>query len=153
MLRVFKDLFDSVLVQPREQSEAERLAQLQLAAAVLLVEVMRADADSGPAERLAVIAALRDRFGLAQQQTRDLVALAEERSRTANDFFQFTSVINDGFEQDEKVRMVESLWRVAYADGVLDAQQNHVISRLAELLHVPHGQYIAAKMHAQEQGG
>jgi len=137
MLRVFKDLFDSVLVQPREQSEAERLAQLQLAAAVLLVEVMRADADSGP----------------AQQQTRDLVALAEERSRAANDFFQFTSVINDGFEQDEKVRMVESLWRVAYADGVLDAQQNHVISRLAELLHVPHGQYIAAKMHAQEQGG
>ena len=153
MLRVFKDLFDSVLAQPREQSPGERLAQLQLAAAVLLVEVMRADTDGGLAERLAVVAALRERFGLAEQQTQDLVALAEERSRTANDFFQFTSVINDGFDQEEKVRMVENLWRVAYADGMLDAQQNHVISRLAELLHVPHGQYIAAKMHAQEHDG
>jgi uncharacterized tellurite resistance protein B-like protein len=152
MLRVFKDLFDSMLLAPREPA-AERAGHVRLAAAVLLVEVMRADARCGPAERLAVVRSLRETFGLAEQETRDLVALAEEASRTANDFFQFTSVINDSFEQDEKVRMVESLWRVAYADGTLQAEENHVVSRLAELLHVPHGDYIVAKMRAQEERG
>jgi uncharacterized tellurite resistance protein B-like protein len=152
MLRVFKDLFDSVLAAP-EPTPAERAHQLQLATAVLLVEVMRADARRGPAERLAVVRSLRRAFGLAEQETRDLVALAEETSRTANDFFQFTSVINDGFGQDEKVRIVEALWRVAYADGTLAAEEHHVISRLAELLHVTHGEYIAAKMRARPDGG
>jgi uncharacterized tellurite resistance protein B-like protein len=150
MLRVFKDLFDSVLAAP-PPSEAERARHLQLATAVLLVEVMRADAERGAPERVAVVRSLRAQFGLDRQATQDLVALAEETSRTANDFFQFTSVINDGFDQVEKAAIVESLWRVAYADGKLEPEENHVISRLAELLHVPHGEYIAAKMRAQER--
>lgn len=151
MLRVFKDLFDSMLLAPHEAGAADRAHHLQLAAAVLLVEVMRADARCGPAERLAVVRSLRETFALAEQDTRDLVALAEEASRTANDFFQFTSVINDSFDQDEKVRMVQALWRVAYADGLLQAEENHVISRLAELLHVPHGDSIAMKMRARDE--
>jgi uncharacterized tellurite resistance protein B-like protein len=152
MLRVFKDLFDAVLAAPGEAAPAERAAHLRLAAAVLLVEVMRADGTGGPAERLAVVRSLRAAFGLGQEQTLQLVALAEETSRAANDFFQFTSALNDGFTQDEKVRIVEALWRVAYADGALQAEEQHVVWRLADLLHVPHGEYIAAKMRAKQEG-
>jgi uncharacterized tellurite resistance protein B-like protein len=151
MLRVFKDFFDAVLDGPAEVAPADRERQLQLATAVLLVEVMRADAQRGAAERAAVTGALRARFALGEQETRDLVALAEETSRTANDFFQFTSAINDAFDQDEKIRIVELLWRVAYADGTLDAGEHHVVWRLADLLHVTHGEYIGAKMRAQHE--
>jgi len=48
---------------------------------------------------------------------------------------------------------VEAMWQVAYADGVLDASENHVISKVADLLHVTHGEYIAAKMRAKEAAG
>lgn len=152
MLRVFRDLFDSVLAPP-EPTPEQREAHLQLAVAVLVVEVMRADPRNGAAARQAAIDAVRGHFSLDEERARELVALAQETSRSANDYFQFTSAINDSVGQDDKVKIVESLWRVAYADGTLDAQENHVIWRLADLLHVPHGQYIAAKMHAQEGGG
>jgi uncharacterized tellurite resistance protein B-like protein len=129
-------------------SGARNEHSLQLATAVLLVEVMRADPELGPQERLAVVAALRQKFSLADEELSRLVELAEQTARTASDFHQFTSVINDGFSQEQKIRIVEYMWRVAYSDGHLDAHENHLISKVAGLLHVTHGEYISAKLRA-----
>lgn len=151
MLRALKDLFDAVAApaQPAGHSPHD----LHLATAVLLVEVMRADPQLGPAERLAVVGAMRHKFALAEDELARIVELAEERARTANDFFQFTDVINGAFTHPEKVRMVEHMWEVAYADGHLDAHENHLISKVAGLLHVTHGEYISAKLHAKQSAG
>jgi uncharacterized tellurite resistance protein B-like protein len=146
MLRTIKDLFDS-FVSPGEVTHTPH--SLELATAVLLVEVMRADPRLADAERQAVVAALRRKFSLGDDELARLVELAQEKSRNASDFHQFTSVINERFSQDEKIRIVEHMWEVAYADGHLDAHENHLIARVAELLHVTHGQYIAAKLHAK----
>lgn len=153
MLRALKNLVDTVLAPAAERSEAQQSHFLQLATAVLLVEVMRADPALGVAERRAVVAALRQKFALSDDEIGDLVALAEETARTANDFHQFTSALNDGFGQEQKIRIVENMWRVAFADGHLDAHENHLISKVAGLLHVTHGEYIAAKMRAREATG
>lgn len=150
MLRALKDLFDSVLAPQAQRSEAEQTHFLQLATAVLLVEVMRADPALGVAERRAVVAALRGKFALSDEEVGELVGLAEETARSANDFHQFTSALNEGFSQEQKIRIVENMWRVAFADGHLDAHENHLISKVAGLLHVTHGEYIAAKMRARE---
>ena len=120
---------------------------------MLLVEVMRADPDVRAGEREAVLAALRRKFSLAPDELDRLVELAENHSRTANDFFAFTSTINGRFSHPQKVRMVELMWSVAFADGELDANENHVISKVAGLLHVTHGEYIAAKLHARQAAG
>jgi uncharacterized tellurite resistance protein B-like protein len=152
MLRALKDLFDSIAPRaggtPADQEHA-----LHLATAVLLVEVMRADPDVAPAERVAVLAALGRKFPLAADELARLVELAEDRARTSNDFFAFTSTINDRFSHPQKVRMIENMWLVAYADGELDANENHLISKVAGLLHVTHGEYIAAKLHAKQALG
>jgi uncharacterized tellurite resistance protein B-like protein len=149
MLRTLKDLFNS-LAAPQVASNAGNEHPLQLATAVLLVEVMRADPELGPQERLAVVAALRQKFSLGDDELSRLVELAEQTARTASDFHQFTSVINDGFSQEQKIRIVEYMWQVAYSDGHLDAHENHLISKVAGLLHVTHGEYIAAKLRAKE---
>lgn len=149
MLSTLKSFFDTVLAGPGP-SEAEQPHFLQLATAVLLVEVMQAEPEIGLAERLTVVQALRDRFALTEPEVRDLVELAQQTATGASDFFRFTSAINDAFDQDQKVRMVEHMWRVAYSDGQIGDHENHLISRIAGLLHVPHGQYIAAKMRARE---
>ena len=150
MLRALKNLIDAVMAAAPESSPAEQAHFLRLATAVLLVEVMRAEPELGVTERLAVVAALRRKFDLAEAELAQLIELAERTARTASDFHRFTSAINDGFDQDQKIRIVEYMWQVAYADGHLDAHENHLISKVAGLLHVTHGQYIGAKMRARE---
>jgi len=147
MLRTLKDLFNSVMSPP---ASADNEHSLQLATAVLLVEVMRAEPELGAQERLAVVAALRQKFSLGDEELSRLVELAEQTARTSSDFHQFTSVINDGFSQEQKIRIVEYMWQVAYSDGHLDAHENHLSSKVAGLLHVTHGEYISAKLRAKE---
>lgn len=152
MLRTLKDLFDAVGRSPG-RAGADPAHALQLAAAVLLVEVMRSDAEMNEAERRAVFAALQRRFSLAGDELARLMELAEQTARDAHDFHRFTSTINEGYEFADKVRMVEHLWEVAYADGTLSAHEHHVIRKIADLLHVPHGAYISAKMRAKASSG
>ena len=152
MFRALKDLFDS-LAPGTPANPAEEEHTLQLATAVLLVEVMRADPDLQPSERQAVIAALRRKFTLSQDELDRLMEVAEEKAREANDFFAFTSTLNDRFTHEQKVRIIEFMWQVAYADGDVDENENHVISKVAGLLHVTHGEYIAAKLHAKQAAG
>jgi uncharacterized tellurite resistance protein B-like protein len=153
MLRALKDLFDSLSSGAAAASPAEEEHKLQLATAVLLVETMRADPEVQEAERQVVMSALRRKFTLSADELDRLLELADEKARTANDFFAFTSTLNDRFTHPQKVRMVEFMWQVAYADGDIDENENHLISKVAGLLHVTHGEYIAAKLRAKEASG
>lgn len=126
---------------------------LQLATAVLLVEVMRSDANSSVTERSAAVAALRHKFALTDIELQHLLAKAEHTAKDSNDYFRYTSAMNEQFTQSQKIQVVEHMWQVAYADGHLDANENHVISKVAGLLHVTHGEYIGAKLHAKQAAG
>ncbi len=155
MLKTLRELFDSLTASFQAPpgaapSDAEREHTLQLATAVLLVEVMRAEASMGEAERDAVIHALRRKFALADDELERLLELAHETARTAYDFQRFTRSLNEHFTQAQKIRVVEAMWEIAFADQHLDAHEHHVISKVAGLLHVTHGEYIAAKLHAQD---
>jgi len=149
MLRTLKDLFDA-FTGPAEETPQARDHALKLATAVLLVEVMRADPASHDTERQAVLASLREKFALQGDELARLVELAEQAARHASDYHQFTSRINDRFSHSEKIRMVEHMWQVAYADDHLHANENQLISKIAGLLHVTHGEYIGAKLRAKE---
>jgi uncharacterized tellurite resistance protein B-like protein len=153
MFSSLQELFDTFTAASPDDTPEGREHSLRLAAAVLLVEVVRADDRMDPAERKAVFTALRRRFEMPDDELTSLVDLAKVQSKTANDYFHFTSRINDHFSQPEKISLVEAMWQVAYADGALDVNENHVISKVAELLHVTHGEYIAAKMRAKEDAG
>jgi uncharacterized tellurite resistance protein B-like protein len=153
MLRSLKELF--VALQPAPPTAGSTAVEhtLQLATAVMLIEVMRAEAGFGSAERQAVVAALGEKFALADDEVERLVELAGQAARDATDWFEFTSHINAHFDMPAKVRMIEYMWRVAYADGHLGAHERHVMWRISDLLHVPHGAYINAKMRAQQSRG
>jgi uncharacterized tellurite resistance protein B-like protein len=149
MLRTLKDLFESLLLPADAPVAVTPAHRLQLATAVLLVEVMRADAGMGEAERRAVLAALDRQFALAPDESARLMELAEQQVRESVDFHTFTSALNERLDHAQKVQVVEAMWQVAYADGHLAAHENHVLWRVADLLHVPHGAYINAKIRAK----
>ena len=136
---------------PQQAAASEHA--VRLAAAVLLVDVMRAEPTMNVAERRAVCAALGQRFSLTSDELARLVELAEAEAKDAYDYHRFTSLLNDRFSQPEKIALVEAMWQVAYADAHLDAHENHVINKIAGLLHVTHGEYIGAKMRAKEAAG
>jgi uncharacterized tellurite resistance protein B-like protein len=149
MLKTLKDLFDSLLPPTPEADPQATEHALQLATAVMLVEVMRADSSFHPGEREAVLDALRDKFALSADEAQRLEELAQTTAKNATDLFSFTSRINESFEMPQKLRMVEHMWRVAYADGHLSAHERHVLWRIADLLHVPQGAYVHARLRAE----
>ena len=153
MLRNLKDLFDSFMTPAAGRSSRQREHEPRLAAAVLLVEVMRADPDVDAAERDAVLAALRRKFDLADDELAQLVELAQAQGQAIYDYHRFTSSLNQHFSQPQKIALVEAMWEVAYADAHLAADERHLISKIASLLHVTHGEYIGAKMRAKEAAG
>lgn len=153
MISSLKDLFDNFGGPRGPQQAAASEHAVRLAAAVLLVDVMRAEPTMNVAERRAVCAALGQRFSLTSDELARLVELAEAEAKDAYDYHRFTSLLNDRFSQPEKIALVEAMWQVAYADAHLDAHENHVINKIAGLLHVTHGEYIGAKMRAKEAAG
>lgn len=153
MLKTLKDLFDSLLPPPGATAAIAGEHQLQLATAVMLVEVMRADSRFHDDERRAVLAALRDKFQLADDEAARLAELAETTAKQATDLYSFTARINERFEMPQKLRMIEHMWRVAYADGHLSEHERHLMWRIADLLHVPQGAYQHARMRARQAAG
>lgn len=146
MLSAIRDFFD------RNIPDAPTLDRhsIELATAALLVEVMRIDAETTETERAAVQRAIRTKFGLTGDEADALVALAEEEVRQATDYYQFTSLINQRFTQAQKERVLELMWRVAYADAAIDAHEQHLLRKIAALLHIPDSAYIAAKLRARD---
>jgi uncharacterized tellurite resistance protein B-like protein len=146
MLSTIREFFDrNIGGAPTQDGHA-----IQLATAALLVEVMRIDAETSDAERATVQRAIREKFGLSEAETSALVALAEEEMRQATDYYQFTSLINQRFTQAQKERVLELMWRVAYADAAIDAHEQHLMRKIAALLYVPDSAYIAAKLRARD---
>ena len=146
-----RDFLEALQDGPRGAAPAS--AGLPLACAVLLVEVMQAEPDVSPAEREAVLQGLRRRFTLGEEALADLVRMAQQASRGSSDFHQFTSQINEALDQRAKAAIVEAMWHVAYSDGAVGDHEQHIVSRIAGLLHVTHGEYIAAKLRAKDAAG
>ena len=147
MLKSIRDFFDrNIGASPAPSDERH---SIQLATAALLVEVARIDRESTPEERAVVQRAVREKFDLTPDEAARLIDLAEAEVQQATDYFQFTSLVNRHFTQEQKHRVIELMWRVAYADAGLSAHENHLMRKIADLLHITHGDYIAAKMRAQ----
>lgn len=146
MIRAIRAFFENNIAP----SPARRnLLSVELATAAILVEVVRSDAETTEVERQVVLTAVREKFGLSPGQAEELFTLAEAEVRQATDTFQFTSLINRHFTPEQKMRVMEFIWRVVLADQVISAHERHLVRRLADLLHLTPGQVIAAQERAK----
>jgi uncharacterized tellurite resistance protein B-like protein len=147
MLDAIRDFFERHIGTPEAQRDPAHA--IRLATAALLVEVARIDGEVTDVERAAVLRAVRGKFGVSADEAQTLVDLAEQEVGQANDYYQFTSLINQRFPQDQKERVIELMWQVAYADKTLSAHELHVMRKVAGLLHVTDAAYIDAKLRAK----
>lgn len=148
MLDAIQKFFNRSLAAP--QQAKDRRLTLELATAALLCEIVRADYATDPAEMEALRKMLQVRFGLDHASVEELMRLAKEETDAAVDHFQFVRLVNDHYDYDDKVALVELMWQLAYADNQLDAFEEHRIRKLADLLFVRHSDFIRTKLRVQE---
>ena len=137
--------------QTRGSREGEASLTPISAAAVLLLEVARADYEHQPAERDALRAGLAREFGVPEAQLDALLDQAELRAKRSVSLFDFVQVLNQSMAPADKVRLVALLWDVAHADGKVDPHEEHLLRRIADLLHVPHADFIRGKLAAAQK--
>jgi len=114
-----------------------RRDDLQLALTALLVEAAYSDDRFDEAERSVVAHLLESRFNLSQSDTAALISAGERESAQSTELFRFTRTVNERLSFQERVELVEMLWEVAYADGVLDPYEDSLLRRVSGLIYVP----------------
>ncbi|MDH5693578.1 MAG: TerB family tellurite resistance protein [Gammaproteobacteria bacterium] len=151
MIKQIKSFFDQNLAQiGTNATDASDEHRLHLATAALLIEMMKVDDELDEREHATILQGLQSKFGLGSAETQEILRLAEIEAAEATDYFQFTSMINKHFTADQRAKLVEYLWTIAFADGVADAHEEHLVRRIADLIYVPHSEFIAAKQRAQK---
>jgi uncharacterized tellurite resistance protein B-like protein len=121
----------------------------QMAAAALFIEVLKSDFEHRDEEWATVESSLRELFDLSSDEITQITALAEEEVHNAISLQGFTRCINDNYSNEEKLRIVEMLWRVVLADGVINKHENHIMRKIGALLYIPHKDYVRAKQQAR----
>jgi uncharacterized tellurite resistance protein B-like protein len=145
------------LLSAKESSSAGAGAQddtdLPLAAAALLLEVGYADFEIRENELDAISTALRNRFGFTETDVGALMEDARAEHHSGHSMYPFLSRVNKAFTPERKVHLITDMWRVAYADRRLDKYEEHRIRKITSLLHVPHRDFIRAKLAVREELG
>lgn len=144
MLKRLKELFAT----PEEDGRTEH--DIHLAAAALLAEVARADHEQDEAEKEAMSALLARTLDLDKAEVAALMDRADSAVDEATSLYEFTRLVNDHYRPGDKRRLIEAMWQVAYADGHLDKYEEHIIRRVAELIYLPHAEFIQTKHAARD---
>lgn len=144
MLNQLKLFFEQHIALPAPNQLTEE--NLRLACAALFIEMMGMDDKEQAEEHDMILSRIKDMFSLSVEQATTLISLAAQERELATDYFQFTSLINKGFTQEKKVRLIKTLWQIAYADGQLDKHEEKMVRKMADLLHVPHLDFIKTKI-------
>jgi uncharacterized tellurite resistance protein B-like protein len=148
MLNQIKLFFEQHLALSAPEDSSEE--KLQLATVVLFLEMMYMDDKVEPKEQEIILSLIHQHFSLTAEQTTAL-ALAEQQRKQATDYFQFTSLINKEYSLEQKVGLIESLWKIAFIDGVLDMNEEYLVRKIADLLYVPHTAFILAKNRVEPE--
>ena len=149
-------MFDAILglLTGRESSAARGGEDdLRACVAALMVEAARMDDRFDAAERAVIERLLADRFSLSAPETRALVAAAERAVAQSTQIFRFTDSVVQHVDVADRVRIIEMLWEVAYADGVLDPHEDQLVRRIAGLIHVSDRDRGLARQRVLQRSG
>jgi len=150
MIKTIKGYFED-LFQDKTEDKTPDKNTIELATAVLMIEIGLADDQIQEEERHVIKNLLTRNFNLDQDEINKLINLAEEEVDHAVSLYEFTRLLNDTLSMSEKVNIIENLWRVAYADSVIDKYEEYYIRKIAGLLYISHSDYIQSKLKAAEE--
>ena len=123
--------------------------KIKTAVCALLLEIANSDDEISGEERTIITDAVKNKFGLSEAETAELIEAAEVERGKSVDLWHFTNLINEHYSLQNKISLIEALWEIIYADKVLDQYEDQLIHKLANLLSIDHKYLIAAKLKAK----
>lgn len=130
--------------------EEESSHDIRIATCALLLEMSSIDGEFNESEREHIISILKNDYELSGEHATAFIDASNKELENSTDLWQFASLINKNYSIEEKVRVIEMIWIVAYADGDIDKHEDYLVHKLAKLLRLTHKQLIDAKLKAKE---
>jgi uncharacterized tellurite resistance protein B-like protein len=150
MMDIVKTFFQKAPVE--EERKGDREQKIQVATCALLLEVANSDDEFSEIERENIVRILEEDFGLSDEYAQELIDLGEKERKDRIDLWGLTRLINENYSLEEKIRVIEMVWKVIYADGRLDKYEDHLAHKLSTLLKLEHKQLIDAKLKIRDGG-
>jgi uncharacterized tellurite resistance protein B-like protein len=151
MVSIVKQFFDKYIKSSSDTPDRASDHSLQIATAALLIEMMRADSKTSDEERSIIATTIQSKFKLTETETNALLKLAEDEIWKSTGYYEFTSLINKGFTYKQKLKVIELLWEVAFADKELDKHEEYMVRKIADLIYVEHKDFIDTKLKVRDK--
>jgi uncharacterized tellurite resistance protein B-like protein len=131
-------------------SQGERTSSIQhniyVATCALFVEMAQIDGEFSDQEKEHLIHLLQGEYDLSKDYIDEITDLAKKQLKSSHDLWKFTNLINQNYDRSEKIKIIELIWKIIYADGKLDKYEDYLIHKLARLLNLQHSELIDAKL-------
>lgn len=148
MLQQIRKLFDQI--GRGESVEVRTEKDVRMISAALMAEIATADQKVDERERTALVRLLREHYQLDEETASNMVEQALTDRHEATSLYEFTQTVNENFSERDKYLLIKQMWVVAFADGEIDAFEEHLIRRVAELIYLPHGLFTRARAEARD---
>ncbi|PCJ17939.1 MAG: hypothetical protein COA96_17340 [SAR86 cluster bacterium] len=147
MIGSIKKFFEKNLAKNEaEEQKDSAISKIDLTCAALLIEVMNSDHELDERESAEFIKVLQQSFNVKEEDIAELAELAKEEAKQATSLYEFTKLINDNYDNAQKILLIENMWRIAFSDEKLDKYEDHLIRKISELIYVSHSDFIRAKL-------
>ncbi len=133
--------------------KTERDKKIEIAACALFIEMAQVDGEFTDDERKFILSEMKKAFDLDEECAKNLMDLAEKKVKESVSVYEFTTIINTTFSNDDKLDLIQRLWKLIYRDNKLSAYEDQLIKRIAGNLNVEHKDIINAKLLVKEQMG
>jgi len=150
MLSKIKDFFqENMAIEEKDASESQSNDKVVIATCALLLEMANSDDEFSEIEEAEIKKIMQSEFELSESKVDEIIELSNEEREESLDLWQFTNLINENFSKEEKIKVIEYVWRVVYADDNVDKYEEYLVRRLSYLLNIDHKDMIDAKLQVK----
>jgi uncharacterized tellurite resistance protein B-like protein len=146
MKDLLKKFFGANQAPDSKSEEQDGDHDIRVATCALFLEMAKIDGEFSEGEQSHIVSILKSEHQLSDEHVDDLIEAATEELRESIDLWRFARRINDYYSEEEKIRIVEMMWRIVFVDGILDRHEDYLIRKLSRLLRIPHRIFIETKV-------
>jgi uncharacterized tellurite resistance protein B-like protein len=150
----------SFLIQERENNSMNtypdspgQLGKIQIASTALMVEMANSDGSITDEEYEIITNSIQKIFNIEIEKIKELIKISKEELKESVSLYEFSGVINENFSHEEKIELMDQLWRLIYTDNKLDKYEDKLVKQIGRMLKLDHKEIINSKLFIKQQLG